>query len=424
METSLRLVSRKGFMAQSMNAKNIKSYAHARKLGPFVAVDGTPVYWKNWSKKKTTSGKPRVAHFCKYPSGRVKGVPQQLDLNEINDVSTLSESPVHEKARIELTAYLQSVLEKGGEVKWGFKDDFSDYALSGNLLEGVTRIETEYVYKVKEFGLEFKYDIALLGPAINKEPVVMSAIEIEKSHRFGPLKLLASKCLSFPLMSINIRGLKEDDIDLKWCERSVTETKKNSEDSLRRNYMYLHDMLIPFYLDIPTKYQPNQKHALIIFAKSEGHNQLLNYLQKFKTRLGFSTQDKIHIDNVKLNPNNPDSVKMIQNEGSIAGAQWESYNQNRYIRVTLTTVAKKSGQLLMFSHVLARLVNTFADAIVGYKMTKGLRNENPDNHYWLDYENKKIGPKTLSEPLFPILEHFREWGIIERLQKSKGLTIS
>ena len=179
-------------------------------------------------------------------------------------------------------------------------------------------------------------------------------------------------------------------------------------------------MLVPFYLDIPCNLQPDGKHALLIFVKPEGSERLQRYLRAYQKKLGFENQKIVHIDNVKLNPNNADSVKMFENEGSMAGAQWKEYNDRQYIRVTISTANKKSGNLLLFSHILTRLVNTYADAIVGYKLAKGIRNNERDNPYWFSSDGRKIAPKTLSEPIVPVLEHFEKWGIIDRIRKSQS----
>lgn len=420
MESSFRLISRKGLMKESVLAINIKSYADARHLGPFVDADGNPVYWKSWSKKKNSKGRFRRSHFSKYPFNTVRGKIKQIELSETGSVIG-SEGIIHRKARVMLCEYLEAQIQKGSQIKWAFKNpELSQFSFTGNLLEQVVKVKSNYRYDVKEFGISFEYDIALLGPIVNKEPIILGVIEIEKTHRFEQIKLLASKCLSFPVVSINIEGCSDDDITAEWCEKSIRETRNNSDDERRRNFIYLHDMLVPFYLDIPLSLQVDGKHSLIIFCKDSRFDTLFNYLKKYREILGFDSQSVIHLDKVTLNSENERSTKMFSNEGSIAGEMWEEYNANRYIRVTLASMGKKQGRLLLFSHILARLVNTYADAIVGYKYSKGIRNDHPINEYWEDSEQVKIAPKTLSEPFIPVLEFYKKYGLIEQIMKTQG----
>lgn len=419
MDTAIKLCSRLGHLTEEIRAINIRSYADSRQKGPFVDVHGKPVYWKGWSKRKTSRGKYKRPHFSKYPYGEVKKA--QVDLEGVKK-SNGGESKVHKKARIELAKYIESEMLSGQEITWAFKDpEISDFSFTGNLLEQVVEVKTNYRYTIKEFGLSFEYDIALLGPQVSSEPIILGGIELEKTHRFEQLKLLASRCLSFPLISINIEDLKEDDIDEEWCRKSIRETKNSSDDERRRNFVYLHSMLIPFYLDIPSSYRPDKKHCIIIFCRPERLRKLFRYLNEYKKLLEFNGQDIIHIDKPVLKELEPTSVSGFENEGSIAGVQWREYNEREYIRVTMSVIDKKKEKLLFFSHILARLVNTYADAIVGYKYSKGIKNPNHDEQFWTSETGINVCPKTISQPLFPILEFYNQFGILDRIKKLQGI---
>lgn len=421
MQYAFKLWSWMGYRKEQVRATAIKSQSDARKLGPFVDEDGYPLTWVNWSRKNPETSKKKRAHFRHYPQGRIKTKHKYNSIDEeIEDKEKISESNVHKKARTELKKYLQKLINENKGLSWAFKDEKqSDFPLKGNLLADVEQVETPYRY-CTPFGLNYEYDLALLGPKLNKEPIILGVIELEKTHKYGFLKLLTSKCLGFPLISINLEALKEEDIDEEWCKNAIEETTNNSEDNLRRNYIYIHNVLFPVYLDISSNTIHRDKHQFIIFCKDEDYEKLFLCLNKYKKILGFNDEKTIHIHRVQLNENNRTSLRMFKNEGSIAGSDWNEYNDKRYLRVTTDIPFEKSGPLYQYHLVMARLLNTHFQTLVGYKYSKGLNNTEINNPLWTSM-GKNIAPKAMSEPVYPIIEHLKEFGIINKVLKKPSV---
>ncbi len=62
---------------------------------------------------------------------------------------------------------------------WAFKDaDASDYPLEGNLLLGADRVAIEHPLETP-FGSKFRLDVAVIGPPVQTEPMVLGGVEIE-----------------------------------------------------------------------------------------------------------------------------------------------------------------------------------------------------------------------------------------------------
>lgn len=409
MKYAFKIWSWKGEREERVKATNISSPADARNKGPFVDDKGEPVFWVNWSKPTGPNNKSRPAHFSHYPKSEVKKKLNKDVASEFNNYKP-SESALHEKARIALTSYLDERIEKGENINWYFKDDsVSDYSLNGNLLANAESVETHYIYQTN-FEISFEYDIAILGPKIGKERLILAVIELEKSHMFGFRKKLISKCLGFPLISISLDSLDIDEINVKWCSKILRETTTNSIDSLRRNYIYLHKSLYPIYLDIPKDYRKKNKHHFIVFSEYKSLNNIENILNRFKDRLGLSNKE-VSITPVNFNPDEQTSISMFNNEGSIAGKSWDTINCSTFIRISTQIPNPKIGNLYLFHLVLSRLLNAHFECLIGYKPSNGMKNTNPDVNYWYStYLKKKIAPKSISEPIRPIINYLNRYG--------------
>lgn len=416
MKTAYRLYSWRGIMKDFINAKDIKSPSDARKLAPFVDKDKHPLLWVNWSKPKSNTGKKTPPYFRGYPRGRISSRKYFKTVKEeIEENVKQSESDIHKKARKLLTEYLSKLIEDNKELKWAYSDDrISDFPITGNLLSEVEAVETHYKYKTP-FGLKYEFDIALLGKKLNKERLILGVIEIEKTHNFGFLKLLISKCLGFPLISINIEGEKIEDIDETWCKNSLTETKKNSADGLRRNYIYLHNSLYPVYTDLPKKLRTDNKHQYLVFCKKDKFDRLIDILKRYRNLLDIDHTDVL-IQPCTINYSDEMSIKTAANEGSIAGSDWKHFNDEKYIRITLKVPTAKSGNIYLFHLLIARLFNSHFETLVGYKYRKSIHNEDFENPIWMsDFNQKKLIQKHLSEPVSYLLEHLEETGLIGKV---------
>jgi len=422
MESALRLVSWHGHERDQVRALDIRSQADARKLAPFIDDGRKPVCWVNWSKPRKTTNKKTLPHFRRLVFSRfARKSFQSLD-EELVQKQKLSESKVHKLAKERLCEHLKNKLLAGQPYEWAFKDErVSAFSLVGNLLAGVEEIVTEYSYETC-FGFEYKFDIALLGPVLGGERLLLGAIEIEKENRVGMLKCLVCKALGFPMVCVNIEDLTDEDITDAWIARSLKETKSNSTDGLRRNYVYVHNALYPVYLNIPAGVRGGTKHQYVIFCKEEDFELLGKRITECKNWLELDNAS-VSIDRPRLNADNATSRKMFSNEGSVAGSDWPSYNNEHYLRLTLDVPLAKSGSIYLFHLLLSRVLNAEFDTIAGYKYAPGVRNENADDAFWrtgsLFNDGDQIAPKQLSEHIKPIIDFLREHGIYRDSSKSK-----
>lgn len=382
MNNATRLYSFSGLLKENIEAGNIKSPSDARKLGPFVDEDKLPLTWINWSKPKGKSQKKTRPYFRHYPKGEVSKGRFKTINEELEERKKFAESDLHKKAKETIFEYLAQQIAKKKKINWAYKDErISEFSLTGDLLSEVIDVKMEYIYSTP-FGIEYRFDIALLGTKLSKEPILLGVIEIEKENRFGLLKCLLCKSLGFPLISINVENLQIEDINENWCEQSIKETTISSEDGLRRNYIYIHNFLYTLYTNIPQDIRKDDKHQYIIFSSNTDYEKLYEYLVKYKKLLAFNDDKIIHIHKVKLNTNEISSVSMFKNEGSIAGVDWQSYNEDKYIRITLDIPFDKKGNLYLYHIIMARLFNSHFQTLIGYKYAKGVYNEFPDKPCW------------------------------------------
>lgn len=184
-------------------------------------------------------------------------------------------------------------------------------------------------------------------------------------------------------------------------------TTATHPDGRRFNFIYLHEMLYPVYLDVPLKAVHDGRHQYIVFAKEDQFDDLLRRLRKLKEKLGFLAED----DSVLIQPVNVTSDqarKMCENEGSIAGHNWRDFNERRYVRVVLGRPREKRGNVYLYHLCMARLINGYYDALVGYKYASSVRNEQPTEPMWRVYYPSKgdyvaLLPKQVGQPVASIL---------------------
>lgn len=415
MDTAYIFYSWSGLMTEKIRAIEIKSTSDARKNGPFVDDEKRPLLWVNWSKERIITKKKTRPYFRSYPQKTIlkRNVFQSLE-EVIQERRTFSESDIHKKARFIIKEVLENYIIKREQINWAYKDPkVSDFSLTGNLLSEVERIETNYPYHTP-FGKDYNFDIVLLGKKLNKERVLLGAIEIEKTHKFDLLKLLISKSLGFPLVSINVEDLKNEDIDIEWAKAAISETKENSIDGLRRNYIYIHNSLYPVFLNIPDHIRNDSKHQFIVFCDDEKIEKLTGNIKTLKKILSL-TDNEVLIQPVRINYQDIASVNNAENEGSIAGFDWKEYDSKRYIRITIEVPKSKSNNNYLFHLCLARLLNTHYETLVGYKYKRGLSNETRNDQVWIDSDSgSRVVQKNMSEPIKLIIEHLQGFGIIDK----------
>lgn len=406
MESAVRVYSWLGFFVEKVDANDIKSRPDARRLGPFAASDQQElVTWvrPTWQGNQ----KKRRAHFRRLPNRQIGDSHLDNLKREVEaEAKTKSTSILHNRSRDVLAEILRAHI--GKPIHWSFKDtELSDFPVQGNLMRSVEVVETEYKFRTP-FNQDYQFDIALLGPKISSRRILLGVIELELTHDFEYAKCLLCKCLGFPLISIDLKDDHASNLSGDDLLKRLVETTTSSADKRRRNFFYLHPSLYPVFLDIPQTILADHRHQYIIFASTEKLNSIWRWLDKLRACLSFSESD-IHIDKPRVS--NEQMRKQIENEGSIAGHDWQAYNHDEYIRVTLDRPTAKNDSNYFFHLVMAQIVNATYPALVGYKYERGLKNyetENPiwvrnakSEGKWLDY---RIAPKHLSDPIESILK--------------------
>ncbi len=414
MEKAFRVASLQGFFKEEINAIDIKSRPDARKVGPFVDQTKEWVSWVGWGEKLTGR---RIRPYFRH-CGACK---THVDIRElVNQKKRIySESATHRKAKKTIIEYLKKLIAAGEKLPWAYRDPrVSDFSLTGDLLSEVVDVREEHPYETNFLNdMKFEFDIALIGKSIKNEPVILGAIELELTHEFELQKCLICKSSGFPLISIDITDVAEQEITEDWCKKRLVETRTNSSDGRRRNYIYLHYMLYPVFMDIPENILKTEKHAFVIFVKKPDYNELLEVLMSLQRDLALSN-DQVLIQQVNLNPKDKGSISTFENEGSIAGPNWTDYNENKFIRLTIKKPIDKCGALYKYHLMLASLLNARFDTLVGYKYKTGQRNDAAEDTIWKVHKrgeflaDKKIWawqeyrlmPKRLTEPVKFILD--------------------
>lgn len=406
MDNALRLFSWYGVRAERLSASDIRSREDARKLGPFVDPSGQRlVLWRKASFDAETSRRKRRSHFAYFPQGTSRNAVRfgKEDFDTASYDQARQSNPRHSRTRELLVAALRDMLANKRAATWVIKDErVSEFPLTGNLLEHVTEVVSEYKFPTP-FGKTYQFDIALLGPTVGKGPIVLAAVEVEFSHEFEALKCLLCKCLGFPLLSIDITETDDSEISEAWCQQLLLSTTAEHPEGRRFNYVYLHEMLYPVFLDIPPKAVNDDRHQFVVFAKDSEFDQLLRSLRALKMRLGFPTQD----NSVLIQPVNVTSDqarKMCENEGSIAGHNWRDFNEKRYIRVVLDRPRAKRGNVYLYHLLMTRLLNGHSNALVGYKYASSVQNMQPEEPMWHIYyptkgNHVRLLPKQMGQPV-------------------------
>lgn len=324
--------------------------------------------------------------------------------------ATRSESPRHRKAKRVCAEALTELIKNGSRLPWAFRNpEISDFPMTGDLLSGVSEVREEYSIDTP-FGEKYRFDVALVASGGSfKKPVILGAIEFEFESRLSIWKTAVCKAAGIPIVSIDLDEVGEEMITREWIVRTLLETAASSEDGRRRNFIFVHSMLYPVFLDVPAKLRLGpDRHQYVVFAPNETLGQLKTRIEQLRERLGLREQEAL------VQPNRATSEqarRMMRHEGSMAGHDWAKYNPDRYLRISLDVPRRKQGALYLFHAVLARLLCS-ADCLVGYKFEMGANNWDSEEPMWKVKkwnEQKgvekefKIAPKHLSQPLRPLL---------------------
>ncbi len=421
-KSAIRLFSptSRALFSQEISALEIKGREDARKIGPFFNPERELMTWVNWGKRR--NGRKVRPYFRRYSSGAksARFFKKMLE-EEQKEINRVKQDNLHKKTQILLTNILNKFLLQKKQIPWAFKDlRLTDFTLSGDLLSGVTSVDTEFrIYP--PFTNYYSLDIALLGNRIQNKPMLLGAIEIEHTNEVDLLKTLLCKSLGFPLFTIDISDVSSEDIEditEAWCLDRLTETTHSSEDNRRRNYIYLHNMLYPVYLSNFEDWGLGEKHQYIIFATHEDFDRLKKEIKLLKKSL-FLSDDDVRVMPFQKRADVAHSVKTIQNEGSLTGDLWESYNPNQFIRLILKRPSKKRGNIYEFHLLLTQLLTLDFDCLVGYKCENGASNHEKDDPIWeitkvikttnnppnFTQIKKRFCPKRLSEPIREIMKY-------------------
>jgi hypothetical protein len=264
MNEALIVFTRKGLFQTRIAARDVRSREHARKLWPLVDPD-TMRQMVTWVRPLFADGTlRRRSHFRLLSAAKTYDLKTLFEEQETTRRAAVHESPEHRRAKELIAAELSRRLAAGLAMPWAFKDDnASDYPLEGNLLLGAESVVTERVLHTP-FGSQFRLDIAIIGPPIHAEPMVLGAVEIELAHAFDGRKALIGKSLGFPLVSIDISEMSVDEITPQWAERALTATTRSDEQGRRKTYVYLHDLLYPLYAQLPVSLDNEQRHQYLV----------------------------------------------------------------------------------------------------------------------------------------------------------------
>lgn len=406
MDEAIVVFSRKGIFKTAITAHEVRSREHARKLWPLVSA-GESRQMVTWVSPSFENGKlRRRSHFRVLPIQRNIKPKAHFDNEEAIRWRAVQESPHHCRAKELIAAELSRRLHAGLAMPWTFKDaDASDYPLEGNLLLGADKVTTEHLVKTP-FGSSFRLDVAVLGPPVQTESIVLGGVEIEFGHVFDGRKALMGKSLGFPLISIDISETTLDELTPRWAQQVLTATTRSHKQGRRQTYIYLHDLLYPLYTQLPKFLDNEQRHQFLIFADDETLNKLVRWMNRLAEKLNYL---KGTVAIALVNGKNEQSRKMLERAGQVVGSDWSEFNAQRCLRLTLPRPRGSSDlQAHRFHMTMARILLSHTDSLVGYKYCNGVDNDHPEEdlwvaHYW-NTELKistqhRVLPKRLAEPV-------------------------
>ena len=265
------------------------------------------------------------------PGSAGASLRQQFNREEVARVKSVEESPEHKRAKHLIAEALRERMRRSLGMPWFFKDtDASEFHLAGNLLLGAAEVVEERTVKTS-FGCAYRLDVGIVSKTIDKAGLLLGGVEIEWEHPFDGRKALIGKSQAFPLISIDISGLKLEDLTLEWADRALTSTTQSSDAGRRSTYIYLHDLLYPQYLQVPQDVVKETRHQFVVFAPDEHLQKLQRLVPKYRAALQVPEKSvAVSLVNAKS-----DSSKVVlANLGDIVGPDWQEINPNRCLMVT------------------------------------------------------------------------------------------
>lgn len=360
-----------------------------------------------WVSPSFNNGKlRRRSHFRVLPAQHVFKPKAHFDDEEASRWRAAQESPEHRRAKELVAEELSNRLSAGLAMPWIFKDeDASDYPLEGNLLLGADQVAIEHSLETP-FGSQFRLDVAVLGPPVQAEPMVLGGVEIELGHAFDGRKALIGKSLGFPLISIDITEMTLAELTPEWAQRVLTATTRSHEQRRRQTYIYLHDLLYPLYAQLPAFLDNEQRHQFLVFADDETLNKLVRWMNLLADKLEYP---KGMVAVALVNGKNDQARKMLERAGQVVGPDWQEFNDQKCLRLTLPRPKGPTDlQAHRFHMTMARVLLSHTDALVGYKYCNGVDNNHPEDDVWVAkrwiadekrFSEHRVLPKRLAEPV-------------------------
>lgn len=417
MHTAIQVFSRGGKFATEVDAFDIRSREHARKLWPFVTPTKPHrlVTWVRATFNDTDTKPVRCSHFRTLPIAQTKGVRRKLQEDEIEYRRKVEESEHHKRAKELIAAELNRRLQLRLPMPWYFKDESaSDFHFEGDLLLGAKEVQIEHPIKTS-FGSDYRLDVAVLGSPIKRQAYVAGGVEIEMGHAFDGYKALIGKALGFPLISIDISEMALEEITPEWAEQALSATTCDDDRGRRQTFVYLHDLLYPQYVQIPSTIVKDRKHQYLVFASDEDLSNLDKWLRVLRSELGF---DQSSVSIARINGSKSKQAKEdLSNEGKVVGQDWTCFNANQCLRIS---VERPDGPGDLRRHQLhatmARLFLLHSNSVIGYKYCRSIHNGRPEQDLWIQRQWVKDGPdkehrilpKRLAEPVSSYLQVLEE----------------
>jgi hypothetical protein len=414
MDQAVVVFSRSGMFSTTISAREIHSHEHARKLWPLV-TPSVPRQLVTWVKPTFEDGrKKRRSHFRTLTGVKRVGADQVFAQEEAARVRASQESPEHSTAKRMIAEALRLRLERGLAMPWFFKDETSSqFYLSGNLLLGAEGIHLEERVKTS-FGCEYQLDVAITSKSISKGPIVLGGVEIEWGHQFDGRKALIGKSQAFPLISVDISGMRLDEITPEWADTALTETTRTSEVGTRKTYVYLHDILYPLYVQIPSEIVSDTRHQFVVFAQIDD----LTLLDRWAKRLLELVElPKSAMSATIVNAKSEQSRKMLENAGQVVGHDWQRVNDQQCLLLTVERPTPVDVASHLFHLCMAKLFLSHTDSLVGYKYITAIHNNHVDEDVWRHmkwdagskrWDSYRILPKRLAEPRSRIVQVINE----------------
>jgi hypothetical protein len=406
MDEAIVVFSRKGLFQTQIASRDVRSREHARKLWPLVSP-GASRQMVTWVSPSFENGRlRRRSHFRLLPAEHTFSPKAHFDKEEASRRRTVQESPEHRSAKELVAAELLRRLDAGLAMPWSFKDaDASDYPLEGNLLLGADQVATEHPLETP-FGCQFRLDVAVLGPPVQTEPMVLGGVEIELGHAFDGRKALIGKSLGFPLISIDITEMTLAELTPAWAKKVLTATTRSHEQGRQQTYIYLHDLLYPLYAQLPAFLDDEQRHQFLVFADDDTLHKLVHWMNLLAEKLKYP---RGAVAVALVNAKNEQSRKMLERAGQVVGPDWKDFNEQRCLRLTLPRPKGLADlQAHRFHMTMARVLLSHTDALVGYKYCNGVDNNHPADDVWVaqrwiadlkTYTQHRVLPKRLAEPI-------------------------